>query len=59
MHKNALILLKNCKNRSALGPPMPSAAGGSAPKLSPKPLPLKIPGYATVYTALDYVAFAV
>jgi len=45
MHKNAFLLLKNCKNRPVLAS-RPLASGGWG--RSPKPtLPLRIAGYAT------------
>jgi len=54
MHKNALFLLQNCKNRPALGtsPPDPLAFGGwrFAPKSSPKTS--KNPDYATASTGM-------
>jgi len=64
MHENALFVLKNCKNRPALGHPLTRpllspATGGFATRLSPYPLPpLRIPGYAIVHcNRCDSVSF--
>jgi len=59
MHKNALFLLKNLKNRPALKAPhwtpLPLAARGFAPRSPPKPQ-LRIPDHATEsITSLSFI----
>jgi len=50
MHKNALLLIKNCKNRPAMG---------GFKKLQPPPPQLRNPGYATVAKTQSLLNFKV